>query len=89
MEAAIRRGRLLRELLKQERLVPETVEFQLAWLLAFNESLFDEQNPEQVAVIMKKLAARVSQSGLSLSTERDVWLAALRDWFKEFSVRAG
>jgi F-type H+-transporting ATPase subunit alpha len=37
MERAIRRGQLLREILKQDRLQPLPAEFQLAWLIAFKK----------------------------------------------------
>ena len=39
MEAKIRRGRVLREIFKQERLAPLPIEFQLAWMVAYNEAL--------------------------------------------------
>ena len=41
MEAAIRRGRALREILKQDRLAPLSAEFQMALLIAFNDGHFD------------------------------------------------
>ena len=45
MEAAIQRGRLLREILKQDRLSPLPGTFQMAWLVAFNDGLFEERIP--------------------------------------------
>jgi F-type H+-transporting ATPase subunit alpha len=89
MEAAIRRGRLLRELLKQERLAPHSVRFQMAWLVAFNEGLFDERKPEQSAALLKPLAGWVVESGLTLAEERGVWLDALRRWFQANAIQAG
>ena len=41
VEAKINRGRLLRELLKQDRLSPLSPEQHMAWLVAFNDGLFD------------------------------------------------
>ena len=46
MEARIKRGRLLREILKQDRLVPLKALFQLAWLTAFNEGFFNQAQPK-------------------------------------------
>ncbi len=80
MERAIRRGRVLREILKQERLAPLPVEFQLAWLIAFNEGLFDGVALEQVATTLKRLQQQVATSGLRLDEERQQWLLAVRGW---------
>ncbi len=49
MEARIKRGRLLREILKQDRLVPLSSLFQLAWLTAFNEGFFNKAEPKEIA----------------------------------------
>ena len=49
MEARIKRGRLLREILKQDRLAPLSSVFQLAWLTAFNEGLFNQAEPKDIA----------------------------------------
>ncbi|WP_428821271.1 F0F1 ATP synthase subunit alpha [Microbulbifer sp. MCCC 1A16149] len=73
MEKAIHRGRILRELLKQERLSPLPIEFQLAWMVAFNDGLLDTLAPEQVAKHMQKLQRLVARSGLSLEDERGQW----------------
>jgi F-type H+-transporting ATPase subunit alpha len=81
MERAIQRGRLLREILKQERLQPHTAEFQLAWLIAFNEGLFDDLDAEVIEVLLARLAQWVGQSGLSLDSGRAAWISALQLWF--------
>jgi len=80
MERAIHRGRVLREILKQERLSPLPVEFQMAWLVAFNAGLFDEMEPEKVAGILARLLPQVTTSGLRLENEREQWLTAVRRW---------
>ncbi len=84
MTAAIERGRLLRELLKQERLAPETVEFELLWLLAFNERLFEQLAGIPPAELQARLRERLAGSGLQLGSPRDEWLASLHEWFAEF-----
>jgi F-type H+-transporting ATPase subunit alpha len=80
MEKAIRRGQLLRELLKQDRLAPLPVEFQLAWLIAFNEELFDVAALEQAAAGMTTLQQHLDASTLTLDSPREDWVAALSDW---------
>jgi len=80
MERAIRRGQLLRELLKQDRLSPLSETFQLAWLVAFNEGLFDATAHEDVAGRLAQLSHAVEGSGLTLDSPRDDWRGALADW---------
>lgn len=81
MEAAINRGNILRELMKQDRLSPHTIEFQLAWLIAFNDGLFAEVEKKQLSAVLNKLAVKISHSHLTLDTPRDQWQATLADWF--------
>ena len=82
---AIRRGRVLREILKQNRLSPLPVEFQMAWMVAFNDGLFDETNPEEIPTRLAKLEDQTSQSGLSLNSPREQWVMALTDWLSDQS----
>ena len=53
METALKRGRILREMLKQDRLAPEPARFQLAWMVAFNEGLLDDREPESIPALME------------------------------------
>ncbi len=80
MEKAIRRGRVLRAILKQDRLSPLSVEFQMAWLVAFNDGLFDGTELEDLAEQLKLLQHRVAESRLRLEDERDAWVLAIRRW---------
>ena len=82
MEAAIRRGRVLRELLKQGRLAPLDIEFQLAWLIAFNDGLFAAIDVERLASVMQALRQHIEGSSLALDTPRERWQAALASWFE-------
>jgi F-type H+/Na+-transporting ATPase subunit alpha len=77
IEARIRRGRLLRELLKQERLAPLSPEQQLAWLIAYNERCFDGLEGDGVAARLATLLARFADSPLTLDSGRDVWREAV------------
>jgi len=80
METSIKRGRTLREILKQGRLSPHSIEFQLAWLIAFNEDLFMRIDMEQLPGLLNTLALKVSNTTLTLDSPRDQWQAALTDW---------
>jgi F-type H+-transporting ATPase subunit alpha len=80
VEAKIRRGRVLRELLKQDRLAPLAIEVELAWLVAFNAGLFDDLDGPGVAAALARLAAQVPASGLTLEDGRDAWRSAVAQW---------
>ncbi len=80
MEKAIRRGKVLREILKQDRLNPLPVEFQMAWLVAFNAGLFDEVETEKIGHLLAELLPQVVQSGLTLEDKREQWLSAVQRW---------
>jgi len=80
MEQAIRRGRALREIFRQERLEPLPIEFQLAWLVAFNDGRFDAIEPEDLPGRLKVLENRVTASGLTLDSPREQWATAVADW---------
>jgi F-type H+-transporting ATPase subunit alpha len=86
METKIKRGRVLRELLKQDRLSPLPIEFQLAWLTGFNRGLFDDVPPEQIGPVLKHIASRLSTSRLSLDQQDEQWGEAVTSWLKEDSV---
>ncbi|WP_204903043.1 F0F1 ATP synthase subunit alpha [Microbulbifer mangrovi] len=80
METAIHRGRILREILKQERLAPLPIEFQLAWMVAFNDGLLDALAPDQVSEKLRKIQQRLSTSVLSLEADRDHWHSHIQNW---------
>jgi F-type H+-transporting ATPase subunit alpha len=79
-EAKIKRGRILREILKQDRLSPLPVEFQLAWLVAFHEGFLDQTPLDEISEILKRLAQEVKSSGLRLEDKREDWKPALEGW---------
>ena len=80
MERAIRRGRVLRECLKQDRLAPLPVPFQLAWLVAFNDGLLDTLEPEAVAGRLGDLALAMRDTELTLDSPREQWAQAVARW---------
>ena len=83
MEAAIHRGRLLREILKQDRLSPLPMAFQMAWLVAFNDDLFKATDPDAISTLLTVLEDRVRHTALSLDTPREEWSAAVAGWLPQ------
>jgi F-type H+-transporting ATPase subunit alpha len=82
IEAKIRRGRLLRELLKQERLAPLSPEQHLAWLIAYNEGRFDGLEGDALMTALATLLARAAASPLTLNDGREAWRRAVIEWRK-------
>jgi F-type H+-transporting ATPase subunit alpha len=80
MEAAIARGRLLREILKQERLRPLSPEQELAWLIAFNDGLLDGIAADAVPAALAALESGAANAGLTLDSPREDWQAAAGRW---------
>ncbi len=80
MEARIKRGRLLREILKQDRLVPHSTLFQLAWLTAFNSGLLNQTNPEDIAEILVRIERGIEAATLTLESSQEQWRQALGEW---------
>ncbi|MEJ2404089.1 MAG: F0F1 ATP synthase subunit alpha [Candidatus Thiodiazotropha sp.] len=80
MEAAIHRGHLLREILKQDRLCPLSENFQLAWLIAFNDHRFEAAQPEEIPRLLARLERAVAESELTLMSSRDSWSQAIAQW---------
>ena len=78
VEAKIRRGRLLRELLKQERLAPLTPERHMAWLVAYNEGWLDGLASDQLAATLAQLFEDLQPLSLSLENSREDWRQAVR-----------
>ena len=86
MEIAIQRGRQLKEILKQDRLAPLPAIFQMAWLVAFNDGLFEEVDPDNVAALLTVLEQQVHRTTLRLDSPRDEWSAAVANWLSDFRI---
>jgi len=82
MEEAIARGRVLREVLKQDRLSPQPPVFQIAWLVAFNDGLFKDIPPEQVPARLEALQHHVGDTTLTLDSPREQWSDAVASWLR-------
>jgi F-type H+-transporting ATPase subunit alpha len=83
MEARIRRGQVLREMLKQDLLEPLPIEFLMAWLVAYNEGLFDNVELKQVKQRLAQLQRQVERAGLSIEEGRDQWKSLVHAWLGE------
>jgi F-type H+-transporting ATPase subunit alpha len=83
METRIRRGQVLREMLKQELLEPLPIEFQMAWLVAYNEGLFDNVELKQVKQRLVLLQRQVERAGLNIEEGRDHWKELVHAWLSE------
>jgi F-type H+/Na+-transporting ATPase subunit alpha len=79
-EAKIHRGRVLREVFKQERLAPRTPEFNMAWLVAFNDGLLDNIAPADVPQRLKLFEERVKTERITLTADRGSWSDRVRSW---------
>jgi len=83
VEETIARGRLLREILKQDRLQPVSPVLQLAWLIAFNDRRLDHVEPGDASKTLAALADNVAGSSLDLESPREEWASAIAGWFPE------
>ncbi|HYQ91093.1 MAG TPA: F0F1 ATP synthase subunit alpha, partial [Candidatus Competibacteraceae bacterium] len=83
MEARLRRGQRLREIFRQDRLMPLPIEFQLAWMIAFNAGLFDGLPPEAAPRQLVRLREGLERSNLTLENSREDWQQAVRAWCME------
>ena len=88
MAAAIRRGNLLREILKQDRLSPLPATGQMAWLIAFNDHLFEDTEPDDIAPLLAVLDEAVRNSTLTLDSPREEWSAAVTRWLSAAAPEA-
>lgn len=82
VEQVIKRGRLLRQTLKQERLEPVAIEDQLAWLIAFNDHLLELLSQQALKTVWQDIRNLVQSSRLTLDSERRVWTETLERSFQ-------
>jgi F-type H+-transporting ATPase subunit alpha len=80
MEARIKRGRLLREILKQDRLKPLSSIFQLAWLTAFNSGLFNELELSEINRYLAIIEREAETTSLTLESPPEHWRQAVNGW---------
>lgn len=83
MQQKLWRGRILREILKQDRFELLDVTFQLAWMIAYNEGLFDKFELEQIHEVLTSISQKVKVSDLDLTVDRQKWLSQINSWSSE------
>jgi F-type H+-transporting ATPase subunit alpha len=83
VEAKLRQGRLLREILKQNPLEPLSEQAHLAWLLAYGEGLLNEMSPGQAAARLQAVFEQLPGSGLKLESPKSQWLDRLKQALRE------
>lgn len=83
VEEKLRRGRLLREILKQDRLQPLPETAHLAWLLAYGKGLLEHCQPENVASVLAGLTERLPDFNLTLDSPKSQWLDKLRPFLSQ------
>jgi len=88
LRARLARGRLLRNVLKQEPLSPLAPECHLAWMIAFNEGRLEGMEQGVLSGALRQLLEGVAQGGLGLADRREAWSAAVADWLAARSADA-
>ncbi|MCW8407449.1 F0F1 ATP synthase subunit alpha [Legionella sp. PATHC035] len=83
MELQVQRGRILREILKQNQLSPLPIEFQLAWLIGYNEGFFNEIKPDELTKYLNKIEQQVSHCDLTLDSPREQWKNKVFNWLTQ------
>jgi F-type H+-transporting ATPase subunit alpha len=83
VEEKLRHGRLLREILKQDRLEPLSEQAHLAWLLAYGEGLLNEIPTEQAAARLQQVFKKLPDSGLKLESSKSQWRDILQQWLSD------
>jgi F-type H+/Na+-transporting ATPase subunit alpha len=89
MELTIHRGRILREILKQARFAPASENFLVAWMVAFNDGLLNEMEPDAVSALLSRLEAAARDGGLTLASTRSEWSKAVARWVQDCAAAKG
>jgi len=83
MQNTIKRGRVLREMLKQDQLTPLAVEFHMAWLVGFNDGVFDDTDGEKIPGLLQELQTHVHNAGLTLDMDRERWSQEVKSFMQD------
>ena len=79
----IRRGRVLRQALRQPRYEAWPAAAQLAWLVAYNEGLLERIAPEDVPAAMQHLRETCEREQPALSEPLERWRERVRAWLED------
>jgi len=83
MQLKLKRGKVLREMLKQERLKPRSEIELLAWLIAYNAGLLDQIEPEGVHGRLETLSNATRHGTLDLDAPLDQWQTQVKVWWDQ------
>lgn len=87
IEAAIERGLVLREILKQEQFSPLHEVFQLAWLVAFNDGHFNQIERQNIRSLLDLLEKQIENTSLTLDSPRETWSHSVTDWLSSSAIQ--
>ena len=80
-EEKIRRGQILREVLKQDRLAPVSPEFQLAWMMAYNLGYFRGLDAAAITGRLQAMRHALQAGNLTLTSGVETWSSWLMTQF--------
>lgn len=83
MQTQIQRGRIIREILKQDRLSPLPITFQLVWLMLFNDGVLNEISLDDIPILLQKIKQKLETCILTLSHSREDWEECLVTFLEE------
>jgi F-type H+-transporting ATPase subunit alpha len=89
VEQRIKRGRVLRKLLKQERLSPLPIEAQMAWLVAFDDGRLDDKSDDEIETALERLTEGAATGELGLDEDRELWAEAVAGWLDAGGRKTG
>lgn len=82
VEERIRRGRALRQALRQPRFQPWSAAAQMAWLTAYNEGLLERRPLADVQATMQQLRKQCMQSDIAVGDSLDSWRTRVHGWLE-------
>jgi F-type H+-transporting ATPase subunit alpha len=83
-KSKIERGKLLREIFKQDRLHPVSIECHYGWMLAYNEQLLTGVELEKIADCLAMLDKKIIAEQLTFSLAREEWIKQLAEWINQW-----
>ncbi|MCB1615624.1 MAG: F0F1 ATP synthase subunit alpha [Pseudomonadales bacterium] len=84
MAAKVSQGKQLQLLFSQERLVPRPIQYQMAWLVAWNEGWLAEMDPDKLKVLLERLLELSVTNALpSMEADRERWRMAVAGWLEQ------
>lgn len=78
VEEKLKRGKILRELLKQDRLSPLTAEEQLIWLTLYSEEMLDHIPIENISKNLEEIIKSASTLSLKLDAPKEKWIEEIK-----------